>query len=93
MARRRRPLVLEAARDLTSRGHSTAEVECEQDLPTRGMSECGDYLVERFELLFGIQAGSTSQMVSSSSTGPIGSHTAITSGVWCAMSDASPSFH
>lgn len=40
-----------------------------------------------------LQSSSTSQITSSSSTGPIGSHTAITSGVWCARSDACPSFH
>jgi hypothetical protein len=48
------------------------------------MRERSDDGVERRELLCGAlrQIGSTSQIVSSSRIGPIGSHTAITSGVW-----------
>lgn len=85
MTRGRGPLVLEARRNLTGRGEAAAEVHGEQDLTSRRMRERRDYLVQRFELGFsgkiGGQTGSTSQIVSSSRTGPIGSHTAMTSGV------------
>src|SRR5262245_20847314 len=57
------------------------------------MPQRGDDLIQRLQLLFGVQRSSTSQMRRSARTGPIGSHTAITSGVWCATSDALPSFH
>ena len=81
MARRRWPLVLEARGDLARSRDTAPEMQRQQDLPARGVCEGLDDLVERFELLLRVQAGSTSQMMSSSSTGPIGSQTAMTSGV------------
>ncbi len=73
--------MFEAARDLARRRNAAPEVEREQDLTAGGVRDGGDDLLEGLELLMRVQAGSTSQMVSSSSTGPIGSQTAITSGV------------
>jgi hypothetical protein len=81
VARGRRPLVLEARGDLTGSRDAATEVERQQDLPASGVREREDDLLERFELFLRVQAGSTSQMVSSSSTGPMGSQTAMTSGV------------
>ena len=81
MARRCGPLVLEARGDLACRRDTAAQMQREQDLPTGGVCQRGNNLIERFELLLSVQAGSTSQIVSSSSTGPIGSQTAMTSGV------------
>lgn len=82
VTRGRRPLVLEALGDLARGRDATAEMKREQDLTPRRMREGGDDLIECFELLVRVQTGSTSQMVSSSSTGPMGSQTAMTSGVW-----------
>ena len=93
MARRGGPPVLEPAGNLARGGDPAAEVEREQDLPPGGVRKGRDDLIERFEPFVRSQVGSTSQMVSSSSTGPMGSQTAMTSGVWCAVSDALPSFH
>ena len=87
------PLVLEASGDLARGRNAPAKVNGKQNLTARRVRERRDHLVECFELFVRFQAGSTSQMVSSSSTGPIGSQTAMTSGVWCATSDARPSFH
>lgn len=81
MARGRWPRVRKAFGDVTCRRYPIAKMEREQDLSPRRVRDRRDNLIERFELLFGVQTGSTSQIVSSSSTGPIGSHTAITSGV------------
>lgn len=83
MPRRRRPLVREATGDLAGR-RGPAKVDRQQDLPSRWVRQRGDDGVERRQLLvrFQCQSGSASQIVSSSSTGPIGSHTAMTSGVW-----------
>ena len=81
VARSRGPLVLEAAGDLARGGDATPKMKREQDLASGRMREGRDDLVERFEFLLRVQAGSTSQMVSSSSTGPMGSQTAMTSGV------------
>jgi hypothetical protein len=80
--RRRRPFVRKTPRDLAG-GRRAAQMDRQQDLPPRRVRQRGDDGVERRELLGCIlcQTGSTSQIVSSSSTGPIGSHTAITSGV------------
>jgi hypothetical protein len=59
-------------------------VDRQEDLPPRRMRQRGDDVVERRQFLGRIQrqSCSTSQIVSSSSTGPIGSHTAMISGVW-----------
>lgn len=93
MARRRGPLVREPTGDL-SRGGGAAKMDRQQDLSPRRVRQRGNNGVERRQLLvrFQCQRGSASQIVSSSSTGPIGSHTAMTSGVWCAMSLALPFF-
>lgn len=92
MPGRRRPLVREATRDFTRRGGPT-KVNGHEDLSPRRMGQRGNDGVERRKLLTRVaQSGSTSQIVISSSTGPIGSHTAMTSGVWCATSLASPFF-
>jgi hypothetical protein len=86
----RRPRVFEARGDLARRGAAAAEVQRQQDLTSRRVRDGVDHRIERGQLLCGsqrwvalrtLQSGSTSQMVSSSSTGPIGSHTAITSGI------------
>jgi hypothetical protein len=85
MPRGRGPFVREAARDLARRRLAAAEVHGEQDLAACGVRESGHYGVEQRQPLpriFGeTQTGSTSQIVSCSRTGPIGSHTAMTSGV------------
>jgi len=81
VARGRGPLVLEARGDLTCSRDATTKMERQQDLPAGGVRQSKDDLLERFELFLRVQAGSTSQMVSSSSTGPMGSQTAMTSGV------------
>jgi hypothetical protein len=80
--RRRGPFVREAAGDL-ARGGLAAKMDRQQDLPPRWVCQRGDHGVERRQLLCRVllQIGSTSQIVSSSSTGPIGSHTAMISGV------------
>ena len=90
---RRRPLVRKTTGDLP-RGGRAAKVDRHEDLPPRRVCQRGDDGVECRQFLGSIvcQAGSTSQIVSSSSTGPIGSHTAMTSGVWCATSLDLPSF-
>jgi hypothetical protein len=79
---RRRPLVREPTGDLAS-GGGTAKMNRQKDLSPRRVCQRGDDGVERRKLLFRTfgQSGSTSQIVNSSSTGPIGSHTAMTSGV------------
>src|SRR5215813_268860 len=87
------PLVRKACGDGAGRDVASAKVNRQQDLSPRRMPQRGDDLIQRLQLLFGGQRSSTSQMRRSASTGPIGSHTAITSGVWCATSDALPSFH
>jgi hypothetical protein len=94
MPRRGWPFVGKATGDLARRGRA-AKVNRQQDLSPRRVRQRGDDGVERRQLLARIfgQSRSTSQIVSSSSTGPIGSHTAMTSGVWCATSLAWPSFH
>lgn len=81
VARRGGPAVLETFREVTGGGGAPAKVEREQDLTAGGVGDRRNDPIERFELLLRGQTGSTSQMVSSSSTGPIGSHTAMTSGV------------
>ena len=80
--------MLESRRNLARGRGAAAEVERQQDLPSRGMRDRTHDLVESRQLLdrrqrglAGLQTASTSQMVKSSSTGPIGSHTDITSGV------------
>ena len=81
VTRRGRPFVFEARCDVTRARRAAAKVNGEQDLSPRRVSQRGDDHIECFELLFRVQTGSASQMVSSSSTGPIGSQTAMTSGV------------
>jgi hypothetical protein len=80
--RRRRPLVREATRDFT-RGRGAPKMNRQKDLSPRRVRQRGDDSVERRKLVgcVVVQSGSTSQIVSSSSTGPIGSHTAMISGV------------
>jgi hypothetical protein len=58
-------------------------VDRQQDLAACWVRERGHHGVEGRQLLIRRerQTGSTSQMVNSSSTGPMGSHTAMTSGV------------
>ena len=93
MPRRRGPLVCKAAGDLAGGGRA-AKVNRQKDLSPRRVRQRGDDDVERRQFLGGCfgQSGSTSQIVNSSSTGPIGSHTAMISGVWCATSLELPSF-
>jgi len=61
----------------------SAEMDRQKDLSPRRVRQRGDDGVERRQLLGRNfrQSGSTSQIVISSSTGPIGSQTAMTSGV------------
>jgi hypothetical protein len=82
MTGRRRPFVREAAGDLAGGGLAT-EVDRQKDLPARGVSQSGYHGVEGRQFLGRVlrQSCSTSQIVSSSKTGPIGSQTAMTSGV------------
>lgn len=72
----------EAAGDLARR-RLAPEMDRQEDLAARRVCQPGDDGVERRQLLGGAigQIGSTSQIVMSSSTGPIGSQTAMTSGV------------
>ncbi len=94
MPRRRGPLVRKAPGDLAGGGRA-AKVDRQEDLSPRWVCQRGDDGVERRQFFSRIcgQSGSTSQIVSSSSTGPMGSQTAMISGVWCATSLALPSFH
>jgi len=75
------PSVGEATRKLARGRRPAAKVKREEDLPTGWVRERLDHLVERLELVLGVQTSSTSRMVSSSSTGPMGSQTAMISGV------------
>lgn len=81
------PRVLEAGRQLAGRCGASSKMKREQDLSTRGVRDGVQHLVEGGELRdrrqrrWRRQTGSTSQIVSSSRTGPMGSHTDITSGV------------
>jgi len=89
----RRPLVRETPGDFP-RSRGTAEVDGHEDLSPRWVGQRGDDGIQSRKLGFCVegQSGSTSQMVSSSNTGPMVSHTAMTSGVWCAVSLDLPSF-
>jgi hypothetical protein len=91
---RRRPFVGKATGNFAC-SRLTAEMDSQKDLPSSRVRQAGYNGVKRREFRGGAirQSGSTSQIVSSSSTGPIGSHTAMTSGVWWAISLARPSFH
>jgi len=82
VARGGRPFVRKPARNLTG-GRRSAKVNRQQDLSPRGMGQRGDHGVESREFLGRVvdQSGSTSQIVNSSSTGPIGSQMAMISGV------------
>jgi hypothetical protein len=82
VACRRRPLVSKATGDLAGR-RLAAEVDRQEDLPPSRVRQRGNDGIECRQLRAGVfgQSCSTSQIVMSSSTGPIGSHTAMTSGV------------
>lgn len=88
------PFVRKTTGDL-ARGGTSTEVNSHEDLTARRVRKSSHHGIERRQLFIGFQdqTGSTSQMVSSSRTGPIGSQTAIISGVWCATSLDLPSFH
>ncbi len=94
MARRGRPRVRESCGNVAS-GHRAAQVNGEQDLATGRMRDRAANRVKRSESGFRIGGQSRSSVVSviSSRWGPIVSHTAMTSGVWWAMSDAFSSRH
>lgn len=69
----RRPLVRKSTGDFTC-GGATAEVNREQDLPARRVRQRGDDGIQGSQHIGSVecQTGSTSQIVSSSRTGPIG---------------------
>ena len=95
VTRRRGPGVVEAAGDV-ARGHRATQMDGEQNLAPRGVGDRGTDRFECRELGFGLQAqasGSSVVSVMVSRCGPIVSHTAITAGIWCALSAAFSSRH
>lgn len=83
-----------------ARGHRAAdEVNRQQDLASGRVRQRIDNDIQRGKFCGGIQgqpAASTGVSLASdrlSSTLPIGSQTAMTSGVWWAIDDAASSFH
>src|SRR5262249_27860811 len=94
--RRGRPRAREARRDIAGGHRPAAEGDGEQDLTARRVRERLEHGFERLEPGLRVEcqwSGSRLTSFMPSSSGPMGSHTAMTSGVWCAMPDASSSFH
>jgi hypothetical protein len=82
MPSRRWPLVRETPSHFSC-GRGPAEVDRHENLSPRWVSQRGDDGIQSSKFSFRVegQSGSTSQMLSSSKTGPMGSQTAMTSGV------------
>jgi len=95
-----RPRVRETVCEVTCGTLTPAHMDGEEDLPARRMRERCDHCIQRREAFLGVgllqsvvATRSSLASVMRSITASIGSHTAITAGVWCAIPDASSSRH